>query len=63
MVPMGFRLAHELSVQQQKQQPETRKDGVVKPAVDEDAVEAQRDATFKRLEELGYRVGQGLVER
>lgn len=60
---MGFRLAHELSQQQQQQQPETGKDGVGKPAVDEDAVEAQSEAAFRRLEELGYRVGQGLVER
>lgn len=50
MVPMAYRLASELTVPGQ--------DGI-KP-IDEDE---QREAAFRRLETLGYRVGQGLVER
>ncbi|KAL9075096.1 MAG: hypothetical protein Q9161_001781 [Pseudevernia consocians] len=50
MVPMAYRLAGELATPGQ--------DGV-KP-IDEDE---QREAAFRRLETLGYRVGQGLVER
>ena len=50
MVPMAYRLASELATPGQ--------DGV--KAVDEDD---QREAAFRRLETLGYRVGQGLVER
>lgn len=50
MVPMAYRLASELASPGQ--------DGI-KP-IDEDE---QREAAFRRLETLGYRVGQGLVER
>lgn len=50
MVPMAYRLASELATPDQ--------DGV--KAIDEDE---QREAAFRRLETLGYRVGQGLVER
>ena len=50
IVPMAYRLADELSVNSY---------GVERP-VDE---EEQREAAFRRLETLGYRVGQGLVER
>ena len=50
MVPMAYRLASELEIPAQ--------DGT-KP-IDEDE---QREAAFRRLETLGYRVGQGLVER
>ena len=50
MVPMTYRIANELSVPDE--------DGA-KP-IDEDE---QRDAAFRRLETLGYRVGQGLAER
>lgn len=50
MVPMAYRLAEELAV------PGT--DGVKR--IDE---EEQREVAFRRLELLGYRVGQGLVER
>jgi len=57
MVPMSYRLAHELSIQH------PGIDGVGKPAGSEEAGEAQREAASRRLEELGYRVGQGLVER
>ena len=50
MVPMAHRLASELATPSQDD---------VKP-IDEDE---QREAAFRRLETLGYRVGQGLVER
>ena len=50
MVPMAYRIASELASPSQ--------DGI-KPI---DEVE-QREAVFRRLETLGYRVGQGLVER
>jgi len=50
MVPMAYRLAEGLAV--------PGKDGVQQ--IDEDE---QREAAFRRLETLGYRVGQGLVER
>ena len=50
MVPMAFRLAGELAIPGQ--------DGI-KPTDDDE----QRQAAFRRLETLGYRVGQGLVER
>ncbi|MCJ1227735.1 Trafficking protein particle complex subunit 33 [Toensbergia leucococca] len=50
MVPMAYRLANELSIQM----PNGDK------LVDE---EEHREAAFRRLETLGYRVGQGLVER
>ena len=51
MVPMAYRLAGELAA-------DPGQDGV--QPMDEDE---QRDAAFRRLETLGYRVGQGLVER
>ncbi len=47
---MAYRLAEELAV--------SGKDGV--KHIDEDE---QRETAFRRLETLGYRVGQGLVER
>ncbi|MCJ1419385.1 Trafficking protein particle complex subunit 33 [Xylographa parallela] len=50
IVPMAYRMASELSVRA----------GNGKGATDE---EEQREAAFRRLETLGYRVGQGLVER
>lgn len=50
MVPMAYRLAEDLAV------PE--KDGIKRIEEDE-----QREAAHRRLETLGYRVGQGLVER
>lgn len=50
MVPMAYRVASELAVPSQ--------DGI-KP-IDEDE---QREAAFRRLDTLGYRVGQGLIER
>ncbi|MCJ1472834.1 Trafficking protein particle complex subunit 33 [Lambiella insularis] len=50
IVPMAYRIAGELSIRA----PES------KGAADE---EEQREAAFRRLETLGYRVGQGLVER
>ena len=50
MVPMAHRLANELAL--------PSRNG--KQDVDEDE---QKEAAFRRLESLGYRVGQGLVER
>lgn len=50
MVPMAYRLASQLVVSNEK-------GGT--SADDEE----QREAAFRRLETLGYRVGQGLVER
>lgn len=50
MVPMAYRLAEELAV--------AGEDGV--KHVDEDE---EREIAFRKLDTLGYRVGQGLVER
>ncbi|KAL8651883.1 MAG: hypothetical protein Q9226_004508 [Calogaya cf. arnoldii] len=50
MVPFAYRLAEQLTVE--------RSGGNTQ--VDE---EVQREAVFRRLDALGYRVGQGLVER
>ena len=50
LVPMATRLASELSATSHRS---------AKIADDE----GQRDAAYRRLETLGYRVGQGLVER
>lgn len=50
MVPMAYRLAHELSM--------PGEDSC--RSVEE---EERKEAAFQRLETLGYRVGQGLVER
>jgi hypothetical protein len=50
LVPMAYRLANELQTGSDREL----------PAVGEDE---ERDAVFYRLEMLGYRVGQGLVER
>ncbi|MCJ1406430.1 Trafficking protein particle complex subunit 33 [Ptychographa xylographoides] len=50
IVPMAYRIAHDLSARSE--------DG--RAVIDE---EEQREAAFRRLETLGYRVGQGLVER
>lgn len=64
---MAYRVTNELAVE-----PEARTEdkdgqiqkgsgsGEVKRVLDEDE---ERDAVFYRLENLGYRVGQGLVER
>lgn len=51
IVPMAYRMAHELSTQTTE---------VVKPPEEE---EDKTEAALRRLETLGYRVGQGLVER
>ena len=50
MVPMAYRLAEELAI--------SKKGKSI--TLDEDE---QKEAAFQRLETLGYRVGQGLVER
>ncbi|KAL8952898.1 MAG: hypothetical protein Q9222_001224 [Ikaeria aurantiellina] len=56
MVPLAYRLAQDLAVQRP---PPT------KPADDEqeESEEDRKEAAFRRLDALGYRVGQGLVER
>lgn len=51
IVQMAFRLAHEFVAS-----------NIIKEQMQSDEGE-RRDATFRRLETLGYRVGQGLVER
>lgn len=50
MVPFAHRLAEQLTVERSGADPQ----------LDE---EEQREAAFRRLDGLGYRVGQGLVER
>ena len=50
MVPMAYRVASELAV--------PGRDGIKPKNEDE-----HREAAFRRLDTLGYRVGQGLVER
>ena len=50
LVPMATRLASELSISNHRDA----------KTIDE---EGQRDAAYRRLETMGYRVGQGLVER
>ena len=56
MVPMAFRLADELA----SSSTTTAKGNEGNKIIDEDE---QKEAAFRRLETLGYRVGQGLVER
>lgn len=50
MVPFAYRLAQQLTLERSG----------ANTQVDE---EEQREAVFRRLDALGYRVGQGLVER
>jgi hypothetical protein len=52
LVPMAYRLTNELELAARQQETET--------VMDE---EDERGAVFWRLERIGYRVGQGLVER
>ncbi len=52
MVPLAHRLAEELM--------QERSGTGTTQVMDE---EEQREAVFRRLDALGYRVGQGLVER
>ena len=49
---MAYRIAEQLS--------ETREDSGMKVVTDDGE---QKELAFRRLESLGYRVGQGLVER
>ncbi|RDW70312.1 trafficking protein particle complex subunit 6B [Coleophoma crateriformis] len=53
LVPMAYRITSPASTQEAGA-------GAAIPKLDEDE---ERDAVFYRLEMLGYRVGQGLVER
>ncbi|KAK3989496.1 trafficking protein particle complex subunit 6B [Cladorrhinum sp. PSN332] len=50
MVPMAYRVTNELSTSQTQQTAQLEED-------------EEREAVFFRLESIGYRVGQGLVER
>ncbi|KAI9836684.1 MAG: hypothetical protein M1819_001320 [Sarea resinae] len=59
LVPLSFRLAAELSASAAGPA-DSKKVASAAAAADE---EEQREAAFFRLEMLGYRVGQGLVER
>jgi trafficking protein particle complex subunit 6 len=57
LVPMAYRVANEVETGTgQEKERWSAADG----RMDEDE---ERDAVFYRLESLGYRVGQGLVER
>lgn len=67
LVPMAYRVTNELEASASSAQGAT---STVAAAADKDAApratmdeEEERDAVFYRLETLGYRVGQGLVER
>lgn len=67
LVPMAYRVTNELEASASAQGTSgvasaAEKDAPSAPraAMDE---EEERDAVFYRLETLGYRVGQGLVER
>lgn len=55
IVPMAHRLASELAIP--SEDAEDAEDATV---VDE---EEQKEAAFRKLDSLGFRVGQGLVER
>ena len=60
MVPMAFRLADELASSSTTVTTTATNGKEGNKVMDEDE---QREAAFRRLETLGYRVGQGLVER
>lgn len=71
LVPMAYRVTNELEASASSAQgaaststpaaaAAAEKDMAPRAAMDE---EEERDAVFYRLETLGYRVGQGLVER
>ncbi len=68
MVPMAYRLAHEQAVAGINDDGGGGGGGggggaaaAAKLSADEE--EQQREGAFRRLETLGYRVGQGLAER
>jgi len=48
-VPMAYRTAHDLSLRRGQNRSDTE--------------EEEKEIAFRKLEQLGYRVGQGLVER
>ncbi len=70
LVPLSHRVTHQLDAVAQEQEAavaaaagvgvENGVDGVAPVVMDEDE---EREAMFRRLEGIGYRVGQGLVER
>ncbi|KAK0753028.1 transport protein particle component [Schizothecium vesticola] len=76
LVPMAYRVTHEVDAAAASGLPETAAGGEGGPAGNRASTivsgtatatamdeEEERDAVFFRLEKLGYRVGQGLVER
>lgn len=64
LVPMAYRVTNQVDGDGDRDStgadPEAPQPGLEKKQLDE---EEERDAVFFRLESLGYRVGQGLVER
>ena len=60
MVPFAHRLAEQLMAEQLMAEQLTAERAAVTTRLDE---QEQREAVFRRLDHLGYRVGQGLVER
>lgn len=70
LVPLAYRMANHadgeaegangLKERDREREKERGKEGSAEGKMDEDE---ERDAVFYRLEMLGYRVGQGLVER
>lgn len=66
MVPMAYRLAQELAVTDTKKGAEGGGGGKGMEGQEQEQEgdeEEQREGAFRRLETLGYRVGQGVVER
>jgi hypothetical protein len=65
MVPMAYRLAHEQAVAGMNDDGGGGGGGGAAAAakLSADEEEQQREGAFRRLETLGYRVGQGLAER
>jgi hypothetical protein len=65
IVPMAYRVTNELEAAAQDpssstSDPSQQQNSTPRKLLDEDE---ERDAVFYRLDTLGYRVGQGLVER
>lgn len=59
IVPMAERITQDLLVRSTREERSGEKGGAAAPVPDDEL----REATFYRLELLGYRVGQGLAER
>lgn len=61
MVPVAYRIDSQLEISEEEEG--GGRIGGGKLLVDDEDEEHKREAAFRRLETLGYRVGQGLVER